>query len=105
MQDFPKDSEIVVDYTEVELAAMLANKLGDLDDVEITSDGVKEIFSEMAGIDGLLNYFKDTMAKDIKRYFSVPDGPIGDHDRAIIRGAFSRTAFLRAQCLDKLSRK
>ena len=101
MQDFPKDGEIVIDYSEVELAGMLADKLGNFDITEIAPEGVKEIYQGLAGVDGLLDYLKDTMIQDIKRYFAATT----DHDRDLIRGAFSRTSYMRARILDTLGKK
>lgn len=96
-----EDDKIVIEYNEIELAAMLADKLGDLDVVDITKPGIKEIFQAMSGIDGLLDYLKDTMGADIKRYFAAQT----DHERDLIRGAFARTSFLRASILDSLGKR
>jgi hypothetical protein len=93
-----KTIEIEKDSTESELSFKLANKLGDLTAVEITTEGVDQLFTQLSGVDGLLDYLADTMRADINRYFSA----VTDKDRDIIRGAFSRTAFIRAALLDKL---
>lgn len=96
MWQFNKKQE---EMTEEQLAGKLAIIMGDVDSIDITPDGVKEIYKMMGTIDGLMDHLKDTMVKDIQRYFAVPDGPTGDHDRAVIRGAFARTAYFRSLIL------
>ena len=81
---------------EIELASKLANLLGDVDSVEITKEGTKELFQAMSSVDGLADFFRDTMMNDIRRYFAAQT----DHERDIIRGGFARTSYLRAQLLD-----
>lgn len=93
-----KTIEVDRELNEQELAGRLAMLLGDTDSVEMTKDATKEIFTAMGGIDGILDYLRDTMVADVKRYFAAQN----DHDRDIIRGGFSRTAFLRSQIIDSL---
>ncbi len=83
------------EMNEIELAAALAEKLGDIQSVEITKDGAKEIYQHMGNIDGLLDHLRDTMVNDIKRYFAAQT----DIERSIIRGAFSRTSYFRSQIM------
>lgn len=85
------------ELTESELAAKMAALLGDVDSVEITEDGVAELFEQLARIDGLTDYLRDIMVKDINRYFAAQN----DNERAIIRGGFSRVAYIRSILLDK----
>ena len=89
-----------IDFTESELAFNLAEKLGDLTSVEITKEGIDQLYTELSGVDGLLDYLADTMRADINRYFSATT----DKDRDIIRGAFSRTSYIRAILLDKIKK-
>lgn len=80
---------------EVELASKLAALTGDIESIEIAKEGKEEIFTDLAGVDGILDFLRDTMVNDIKRYFAAQN----DHERDLIRGAFSRTAYLRSQVL------
>jgi hypothetical protein len=95
-----KTIEIDRDLTEIELATKLAEKLGDIDAIEITSEASVEIFRALGNVDGLLDYLRDTMCNDIKRYFAATN----DKDRDIIRGGFSRTSYIRARILDGLNK-
>ena len=88
------------DLNEVELAAQLAEKLGDIDSLDITTEGAQQIFDQLAGVDGLLDFLRDTMVNDIKRYFAAQT----DKERDIIRGGYSRTAYLRDSILDKMNK-
>lgn len=83
------------ELNEVELSAALAAKMGDIQSIEITKDGAKEIYASMGNIDGLLDHLRDTMVNDIKRYFAAQT----DAERQIIRGAFSRTSYFRSLIL------
>lgn len=87
------------ELTEEQLAGKLALIMGDVDSIDITKEATQEIYKIMGTIDGLLDHLKDTMVKDIQRYFAIPDGPTGDHDRAVIRGAFARTSYFRSLIL------
>jgi hypothetical protein len=91
------DDKVVVDYNEIELAAMIADKLGDVDSMDITKEGVSEIYDALSGIEGLVDYLSDTMNKDIRRYFAAQT----DKERDLIRGAFARTSYIRALVLDR----
>ncbi len=85
---------------EIELSAALAEKMGDIQAVEITKDGAKEIYAQMGSIDGLLDHLRDTMVNDIKRYFAAQT----DTERSIIRGAFSRTSYFRSLILTEVEK-
>lgn len=86
-----------VELSESELALRLAKLLGDTDSVEITEDGIAEIIEQLSRIDGLQDFLRDIMVKDIHRYFAAQT----DNERAIIRGGFSRTSYIRSLILDK----
>lgn len=90
IRDLPK-----VEYRNFDLET-----LGDIDSVEIAKEGVKEIYQSLAGVEGYLDYLKDTMNADIKRYFNAQT----DGERQLIRGAFARTSFIRALILDTLKK-
>ncbi len=85
---------------EIELAGKLAGLVGDIDSIDITKDGVKEIYNQLAGVDGLLDHLRDTMKTDIQRYFAAGS----EHDRDLIRGAFLRTAYMRSLLLDNINK-
>lgn len=82
-------------YSENELAFALASKMGDLDDEEMTDKAVKLIFKDLAKVDGLPEYFRDTARKDVLRFFAATN----DKERDVVKGAYARTAFLRSQVL------
>jgi len=83
---------------EIELSSKLANLLGDIESVEIVTEAQKQIFKDLAGVDGLLDYLRDTLVNDMKRYF----GAQSEKERDIIRGGFSRTAYIRSRILDSI---
>lgn len=92
--------EVVTTMTEVELASKLAELMGDVESIEITKEGVKEVFQQMGRIDGLLDFLRDVMMNDIKRYFNAAT----DREREIIRGGYSRTAYIRGLVIDALKK-
>ena len=59
----------------------------DIFDNETDKEEEKRIFSEMANIDGIHEYYKKVMAKDMIRYFNAQLGP----QMPEIRGAYKRT--------------
>mgnify|MGYP001587398077 CR=1 FL=1 len=79
------------DYTEDELAKMLADKLGVQD--EIDSDYEKKIFLDLKGTDGLVQYLREAAARDKDRYF----GAASKEEQLVIRGAFARTMYLKSR--------
>lgn len=88
--------EVERQMDEVELASKLAELLGDLNSVDLTKDGAKDIYRDMGRIDGSIDAYKEIMMNDIKRYFAAQT----EKERDTIRGAFARTAYLRSQMLD-----
>jgi hypothetical protein len=85
--------EVEKEYTDIELSEKLAAKLGNSDLMELPEAAHARIYKEMANIDGIQDLFRDTMVADLRRYFAATN----DHDRDLVRGGFSRTAYLRAQ--------
>lgn len=80
------------ELSESELALRMAKLLGDTNSVEIAEDGIAEIVEQLSRIDGLQDFLRDIMVKDIHRYFAAQT----DNERAIIRGGFSRTSYIRS---------
>lgn len=79
--------------TKPEDAFAKALEIGNIEDINLTKEGEDTILADLAGIDGILDYLRDTMSKDIKRYFAAQT----EKERDIIRGAFARVAYLRAE--------
>lgn len=79
------------EYTEDELAFMLAERLGVLD--EIDPEYEKKIFADLKGTDGLISYLREAAARDKDRYF----GAATKEEQLIIRGSFARTMYLKAK--------
>lgn len=79
------------EFTEDELAYMLAEKLGVQD--EIDSEYEKKIFLDLKGTDGLVQYLREAAARDKDRYF----GAASKEEQLVIRGAFARTMYLKAK--------
>lgn len=80
------------DFTEDELALMMAQKLNDITD-EIDAEYEKKIFSELKNTDGLVQYLREAANRDIKRYF----GAATKEEQLIIRGSFARTSYLKTK--------
>lgn len=81
------------EFTEDELALMLAQKLGVLD--EIDTEYEKKIFASLKGTDGLVAYLREAAARDKDRYF----GAASKEEQLVIRGAFARTMYLKARIM------
>lgn len=79
-------------FTDIELAAELCRRLGDLDSTTITQKEGEKIYKELGGIDGFVELLRDTMVNDIRRYFAAQT----EKERDIIRGGFARTAYWKA---------
>ena len=92
-RDLPK-------YTEVELLNMLAEFV-EGEGYEFTSKQEEKMFGEVKNVDGFVEYLKDACSKDIKRYFAAATPA----EQIMIRGAFSRTNYLRAKIAGEKSRK
>lgn len=87
--------EVDRDLTEIELGSRLAEKLGDIDSLNLTAEGVNQVFSDLSRVEGLLDFLRDTMVSDIRRYFAAQT----EKERDIIRGGFSRTAYLKTEIM------
>lgn len=64
-------------------------------DIQIDTEFEQAIFESLGSVDGLLEFLRDAMAKDMQRYFDAPD----DDSRMRIKGAFQRTAYLRKRII------
>lgn len=96
--------EVVVEvekkYSPEELASMLAESLGDINTLSIPDEKEEaKIYKELNAVEGIIDILRDTMVKDIRRYFAAQT----EKERDIIRGAFSRTAHWMTKILDKES--
>lgn len=79
-------------FTEDELCFMLAQKMGDVEPV-IEQKDEDSIFKRASEVEGLAMLLKETAYRDIRRYF----GATNQNEQMIIRGAFSRTNYLRSK--------
>lgn len=81
----------IPEYTEDELSFMLAEKLGVQDNIDPEYE--KKILADLKDTDGLVQYLRETAARDKDRYFGAATQP----EQLIIRGAFARTMYLKAK--------
>jgi len=86
-------------YTTQELEQELLSRYGNLLETVIDKELEDKIFKELKGIDGLPAYLQATMNKDIVRYFTTQE----DNSRDMVRGAFSRTLYLKNKIKSKSS--
>lgn len=63
-------------------------------DTVIDKDQEALIFKDVANIDGFMEYLRDTMSLDIKRYFSSPE-----EQHKLIMGSYYRTKYLYDLCV------
>ncbi len=74
------------------------NKLPSPIDIDLDQGQRDLIFKDMSQIDGLMEYLRDTMSMDIKRYFSAPI-----EQQQIIMGAYHRTKYFYDLCVKNSS--
>lgn len=77
--------------TEAELALAYAETLGDVSEYKIAPQDEKKMFEDLSGIENFVEYLRAMSAKDIQRYFAAEE----DRQRDIVRGAVSRTLYIR----------
>lgn len=65
----------------------------DLDDANMTKEYTAKVFSGIKDSEMFADYLRDTMATDVRRYFAAQT----DENRAQIKGAFARTAYIAAK--------
>lgn len=76
-------------YTEEQLMSMLGrNFIG----VDTASDEKRDLilFKELKGIEGFVEYLRETAARDIQRYFEAAT----KEEQLMIRGTYARTMYL-----------
>ena len=69
--------------------------ISELQELDVFDDGIdpkieKQLFKDLAGIDGFHDYLSQALAKDIKTYFQASPGA-----QLMIKGAFNRTLYLK----------
>lgn len=85
--------QLLESLTEDELSFELAKRLGVLD--EIDRDYERKIFADLKGTDGLVQYLRQSAARDKDRYF----GATTKEEQLVIRGAFARTMYLKGKIM------
>lgn len=85
------------EYTEAEFYLKFAEILGDVESKDIVPEAVTQIFNDVSMVDGFSEYLKDTLKNDLHRSFAAQN----DRERDIIRGGFSRTAYILGKLLDR----
>jgi len=87
-------------FTNEQLFGLVAERLGDTDSLNLVNEEEEQkVYHALASVDGLVDVLRDTMVKDMRRYFAIPNGPDGDRDREVIRGGFARTAHWMAKIM------
>lgn len=71
----------------MELADLMGNPL----DVDYREEEAIKVFEEISKIEGAMDLFRSMMGRDIKLYFQAQT----DIDRASIKGAYARMAWMR----------
>lgn len=76
------------EYTEEQLLSQLGRSLTGLD---ITVDEKKDLllFKELKEVEGLMEYLRETAARDIQRYFEAAT----KEEQLMIRGTYARTMY------------
>lgn len=70
----------------------MAKLIGDPTEYTIEKKQEEAFFNDLSRVDGVREFLKATMAKDMQRDFgATPD------QRQIIRGAFARTAYIKSR--------
>jgi hypothetical protein len=77
--------------TEQEAFEQYLGVIGNPMDVDLDKDETVRLFAELAKVDGIDDYLRDTMGEDLKRYWLAQD----DLARAQVKGAYSRTMYFR----------
>ena len=85
-----------IKFTDEEIISIISESFGDLDpfldeDTNEDRDEEDRIFSILATVEGLQDYLRRTLSKDMSRHFKA-QSPIQGME---IRGAFKRTAYWR----------
>lgn len=88
-----------LDFSDDEIFFILNKSLGYIDILEsnIDIEDENKIFKDMSEIDGIHDYFRKTLAKDIKRFFNSQPGP----QMLEIRGAYKRTLYFKKKITER----
>jgi len=78
--------------TEDEILDLYMQTYSDILEVEVTNEDTVAFFKALSKIPATNTYLRNTMGKDIQRYFIAED----DLSRARIKGAYGRTMYFRA---------
>lgn len=87
-------------YSEEELESMLLKRYGIITDYEINKKEEEKLFEALKEVEGFMDYLKNTIAKDITRYFTAQKE---QHD--VIKGAFARTLYFKNLLVGKKKEK
>lgn len=79
-------------FTDSEICLMFAEMIGDPSEYTITEKQQREIFDKLSVVEGLNDWLRATIARDLQRYFAAED----DFVRATVKGAIGRTAYLKS---------
>lgn len=83
--------------SEQELMSQFTESLGDLYELDLPNQEAEiKIYKTLAKVDGIHKLLRDTMVKDMRRYFAAQD----DRERHLIYGAFSRTSYLYSRIVN-----
>lgn len=86
-----------VPLTEEDIYNLIVDHYEELFDSEYDKKEEKKLFDTLSKMEGFGAYLKATLGMDIKRYFKAVTEP----ERWQIRGAFSRTLYLRGLLFKK----
>lgn len=81
--------------TDVELSKLIVDKWGEDLDSSIDKKTEDAIFVKVSEVDGFNEYLRQTITKDIKRYFSALPA-----QQQEVRGALMRTAYIRSKIIE-----
>lgn len=81
-------------FTEEELLIELSTFL-DPTEMRMGRTAVADVFERLSNTEGVAEYLRNMMEMDMKRYFAASS----DEQRAQIKGAYSRTAYLRSMII------
>lgn len=90
---FTKETIVYIDreMSENELLEKAVAVLGNVWDTSVDKASEKKLFEALSSIEDMAPYLRDTLAQDVKRYFSATT----DKERDMIRGAMARTMYWR----------
>lgn len=76
------------EFTEDFLCYELAKKLGDPQEYVIEKKMEDEFFMDLSRVNGVTNFLRATMGKDMQRAFGSPED-----QKKMVQGAFARTSY------------